>query len=335
MSLKTISAADLLRMPFNAPVPLLSPFLIECGYTVIQAREKAGKTWAALGIAAAVAGGGTFLGGRVEQPRPVIYVDAENGAWRMRQRLRYVLASIDGGDADLAGENLHILGAREHDDDGGESPFPLIDGGDGSRQYVELVREHNAALLIVDTKAKLTRYSDESSAADDVALSQTVRQVQAEGCAVMVLHHIAQGRDAFDPTASRGSTALAGSADLILGVKKQPKVSPEAVAHFWMAVAESRDGDEVDVTAELAPEGDAWRWQIAEVDRAESQAPGVDNVERMMRVARSGQYGRLQDLAAALGWRSDKLSKVKGRAAKSGRIERGELEAVMNAEPVF
>lgn len=334
MSLKPISAADLLAKPMPESVPLLSPFLAESGYTVVQAREKAGKTWAALGMAVAVAGGGTFLGGRVEQPRAVIYVDAENGARRMRQRLHYVLASIDGGDADLAGDNLHILGAREHDDDDGENPFPLIDGGDGSRQYVELVREYGAALLIVDTKAKLTRYSDESSAADDVGLSQTVRQVQAEGCAVMVLHHIAQGRDAFDPTASRGSTALPGSADLILGVKKQPKVNPEAVAHFRLATAESRDGDEVDVTTELAPDGDGWRWQTTEADRAAGHARGVDDVERMMRAARAeGPYQTQGALEQALSWYQGKVSKVNKAAVKSGRLERGELDDAMRAEP--
>jgi len=334
MSLKPISAADLLAKPMPEPVPLLSPFLAECGYTVVQAREKAGKTWAALGMAAAIAGGGTFLGGHCEQPRPVIYVDAENGERRMRQRLRYMQGSIGDGDAVLAGKNLHILGAREHDDECGKNPFPVIDGGDGSLQYVDLVREYGAALLIVDTKAKLTEYTDEKSAADDVALSQTVRQVQAEGCALMVLHHIAQGRDAFDPTASRGSTALPGSADLILGVKKQPKVDPEAVAHFRLASAEARDGDEVDVTAELAPDGDGWSWQTAEIGCVGRHGQDVDDVQRMMQVARTGgPYKRQSDLEQALGWYQGKVSKVNKAAVKSGRLGAKEMEQARLANP--
>src|SRR5215470_9289787 len=63
------------------PIPpresLLSPILLEQSLAMIHAWRGVGKTHVALGIAYAVASGGSFLGWKAERPRKVLYLDGE------------------------------------------------------------------------------------------------------------------------------------------------------------------------------------------------------------------------------------------------------------------
>ena len=64
--LTTISAAALAATEFD-PIAYIVPRYIAPGLTLLAGRPKAGKSWLALNIAEAIAGGGSVLGEHVEQ----------------------------------------------------------------------------------------------------------------------------------------------------------------------------------------------------------------------------------------------------------------------------
>ena len=67
---------------------ILSPFLWSQGLVLLYAKRGVGKTHIALGIAYAVASGGSFLKWSAQEPKKVLYIDGEMPAFSMQERLR-------------------------------------------------------------------------------------------------------------------------------------------------------------------------------------------------------------------------------------------------------
>jgi putative DNA primase/helicase len=66
---------------------LLAPLLASDTAALVYGPAGIGKSFFALGIAWAAAGGGSFLGWRSPRPHRVLYVDGELGAATLRERL--------------------------------------------------------------------------------------------------------------------------------------------------------------------------------------------------------------------------------------------------------
>jgi RecA-family ATPase len=77
---------------------------------MIWAATGVGKSWLALSIALAVAGGGEVLGWRAAQPSRVRYIDGEMTERTVQGRLRTLLDSgaVEGLDREAAAQNLKI-----------------------------------------------------------------------------------------------------------------------------------------------------------------------------------------------------------------------------------
>lgn len=328
MSLRAVSLRHIMENPPPAPEPLLSPWLIEQSFTVLQAAPKVGKTWLSLAAALAVAGGGRFLGWSAPKPRKVLYVDAENGRRLIYDRMRYLMGSIEGIDPEAAVDNLQVIGMREHHDDENGEPFPLIDGKDGSRKYVDAVVAHGASLIVLDTMAQLIDLDDENSATAYRPLTRTVKDLQHAGCAVLLLHHLRKGGRGGDPDAGRGSGALGAAVDLQLGLSRCGK-APTDLAAFKLDAAASRDGVHLSMRAKLQAYGDGACWVNGEAGTAADD--GETKLERVLRVAASGQFERQKDLAEALGMDAGELSKLKKQAVIDGDWTEGQLKAAMEA----
>jgi hypothetical protein len=329
MSLQPLTFEAFKRLPMAEPKPLIASWLHEASYTQIQAAPKAGKTWAALGIALTVAGGGQFLGYRAPEPRKVIYIDAENGQRMMLERLKRLVASLPGLDLEAVKRNLYIMGPWLHDDKHGESPFPLIDGTGGSQDYIDVARDFNAALMVLDTKAKLHSVRSENEAAQDATLSRTIDRLKAIGCAVLLLHHTAQNANAFDPSAGRGTSALPGSVDLLLGLKKRPKAGTGTLSSFRLAVAGdcTRHGVALDVTARLEEDaGGHCRWFV---DGEKPQAE--DDVSKMLRIATEGVFKTDRALEQRCGFSQGRVHKLCAKAESEGRLKPGQLKQLREA----
>src|SRR3954471_7732366 len=83
-----MSAPELLRANLQGRELILDPILATDSLALLYGPRGLGKTFVALGIAWAVAGGGSFLGWTADRPRKVLYIDGEMAAIDLQARLR-------------------------------------------------------------------------------------------------------------------------------------------------------------------------------------------------------------------------------------------------------
>lgn len=205
-ALETFTAADLQQRRFP-PVRWIVPDILPEGLTLLCGKPKLGKSWLALDMACAVAGGGDVLG-RTCDPAPVLYLAMEDNQRRLQKRL-HRLREQDHWPGDL-----HLA-----------TEAPRLDAG-GLQGLGQWCAAHpEGRLVIVDTlatvkPAHVSRQSDYS--ADYQALRGLHGLAGELGIAIVVVHHVrkAEADDPFDTVS--GSTGLTGAADATLILSRRP-----------------------------------------------------------------------------------------------------------------
>jgi hypothetical protein len=154
------------------------------------------KTWLALAIAGAVSAGTDFLDRKTVQT-PVLYLDRENPAAVIRQRLE--ILKLDDS------SHLKIWGRWVPD-----SP-PLL----GDPRLVELARKYKP-LIVVDS---LVRFhdSEENSASTMARISEHLKRLVDAGATVLLLHH--QGKN--PAMLYRGSSDILAGVDTAFNIEKK------------------------------------------------------------------------------------------------------------------
>src|ERR1044071_1500566 len=95
---------------------ILDPILWTKSLALLYGPRGLGKTFVALGIAWAVAGGGSFLGWTADRPRQVLYIDGEMSAIDLQARLRMLGSApptLEFLIADLGAGTMPDLGYME------------------------------------------------------------------------------------------------------------------------------------------------------------------------------------------------------------------------------
>ena len=111
-----MSAPELLAANLRGRERMLDPFLASDSLVLLYGPRGLGKTFVALGIAWAVAGGGSFLGWTADKPRRVLYIDGEMAAVDLQERLRMLGSApptLRFLIADLAAKSFPDLGYIE------------------------------------------------------------------------------------------------------------------------------------------------------------------------------------------------------------------------------
>src|SRR5438445_118737 len=85
---RQMSAPELIAANLRGRELILDPILASDSLALLYGPRGLGKTFVALGIAWAVAGGGSFLGWTADRPRQVLYIDGEMAATDLQARLR-------------------------------------------------------------------------------------------------------------------------------------------------------------------------------------------------------------------------------------------------------
>ena len=91
--LRTVTLEEFLTMDLPKQEMILAPFLPSQGLCLLYAKRGVGKTHVAIGIAYAVAVGGSFLKWKAANPRKVLYIDGEMPAVAMQERLKRISLS--------------------------------------------------------------------------------------------------------------------------------------------------------------------------------------------------------------------------------------------------
>jgi hypothetical protein len=163
-------------------------------FTLLAAREKAGKSLLAVDLCCSIALGESFLDFAVRQG-PALFVPAEENMREIRDR---ILLRLDGrADADL-----HVLPVNGFTDDD-----LRIDQGESLARLVETIKAIAPVVVALDPMRELHNLNENDS--DDMGpMLRPLRQIaHAANMALVLNHHMSlAGR-------SRGSTAIRASAD--------------------------------------------------------------------------------------------------------------------------
>ncbi len=205
---RRITGKELMEMDFPLPTWRIAGLLPEAGLTILAAEAKLGKTWLALQLAKAVAGGQDApLGRRVMSRGRVLYLSYEDGLARLRDRMTAqgwdsdaltLVEFVDGAGVDLASPH-----ARE--------------------ELANEVRAGNIKLVVIDTlKAALRDGRVEENQAEFSNTLYALREaVCGAGASLLIIHHHRKARAGDVSADMRGTSALSGAADMMLGLYRR------------------------------------------------------------------------------------------------------------------
>jgi predicted transcriptional regulator len=195
------TAAELQRRTFP-PVSYCVPDLIPEGLTIIAGKPKIGKSWLALDVCIAVAGGRFCLGERKPVQGSVLYAAMEDNPRRLQRRITRLLATFN----DQWPEPLTLANSWRRLDKGGVGDIG---------QWIEQV--DNPRLVILDTLASVKPIRTQQGYTEDYeSLAALHRLANETGVSIILLHHTRK-MEADDPVDTvSGTLGLAGCADSVL-----------------------------------------------------------------------------------------------------------------------
>ena len=187
---RLLSVSELANIP--PAEPLVDGFIYRGTLAQLSAKSGSYKTFITVAMVCSLALGEDWEGYRVPKREKVVYVAAE-GDSGMYARIA-AWCELSGHDLTSLDGWLTILpGAMQ-----------LGDVGEVSEMH-DIVKDLDAGLVVIDTRAKCTLGMDENSATDQGRAIAASERLVSAGCAVLVIHHA--GRSGSNP---RGSSAWDG-----------------------------------------------------------------------------------------------------------------------------
>lgn len=193
----SITAADLMSMQFP-PIKWVVPGFIPEGLTLLAGAPKIGKSWMALGLAMAVAGGGKAFDEIKCDAGPVLYLALEDNLRRLQSRLHHMGVRSAPASLDLM------------------TSWPTVDEDCVGQLELWLDDHSDARLIVVDVFAKIKSGKGGNRPQYDVDYKDVTslqRLAIDRNVAIILVHHTRkmESEDPFD--AVSGTRGLTGSAD--------------------------------------------------------------------------------------------------------------------------
>jgi hypothetical protein len=232
-SYKVVNILELANHTFKPREKILSPWCLTQSLNMIYAWRGVGKTHVALGIAFAIATGGSFLCWQASQRRKVIYLDGEMPGASLQNRLTALIASSD---ADFDPEYFRILTP-----DLQSSAMPDICTIEGQLAIEDLIGD--AEVIIVDNLSSLARSGGNENAAESVEMtSGWALRMRQQGRTVIFIHHSGKGGE------QRGTSKREDILDVVISLKRPADYQPSEGAKFEVHFQKGRDlqGDDAE-----------------------------------------------------------------------------------------
>jgi putative DNA primase/helicase len=222
--LKVLDGFQLLSAQFPPRRLMLSPWLPEKGLAMLYAPRGVGKTWIALGIAHAVAGGSEFLRWRAARPNRVVYIDGEMPAVALQERYAAVIAASG---TDAPGANFRLLAADMQADG-----LPDLADPEAQRFYDRYVAD--ADFIIVDNLSTVARSLRENEADSFGPLQAWMVSQRSAGRSVLLIHHAGKGGG------QRGTSRKEDTLDSVISLSRPPGYAANEGARFEVRFTKSR-----------------------------------------------------------------------------------------------
>jgi 5S rRNA maturation endonuclease (ribonuclease M5) len=284
-----VQVGDWLRVQQEAPSWVVDGLILQGGLTLLIGKPKVGKSTLARSIGLAVALGRPILGRQVRQgPVLMLTHHREDPPAAVR-------------------EHLLKMGVREGD----AVPLYIADGVQALGDILAWVETNRPALIVIDTIARYTSFEDVNDYTKVLAALEPLQDLARQyGTAVLALHHAPKtGDDRETIDSPLGSTALAGSADVIMRYRR--------TGDRRILQTVNRFGDDLPETViTLGPDG--WPEAIGslqEVQASEEERAILDAI------AANGPMTK-DELREALGRKAIDLVRTLQALLRQGRIGR-------------
>lgn len=218
----TLGIDDLLRMEIPHRELLLDPILPAKGLMMIHARRGGSKTFLALAIGLAVAGGTSLLRWSAPKARRVLYVDGEMTLVDLQKRLAALRHGIG---SNIPNENFRLL-AADHTD------VPDLATQSGQRALDPLL--HEVDLLVVDNISTLCWTRSDNDAGSWTSMQEWILGLRRRGIAVLLVHHSGKSGE------QRGTSRREDVLDTVIALRRPADYKPQQGARFEVHVEKSR-----------------------------------------------------------------------------------------------
>ncbi len=216
--LTTISLKTFVNMEISEREMFLDPIIPGQGLAMLVAKRGVGKTHVALGIAFAVATGGTFLRWKAPKARSVLYIDGEMAQKSMQNRLKQLICMFNevyNPDADL----FQLL-TPDH------QPLGMPDlatqaGRDSIEPFIQ-----KADFIVIDNISCLFRTGGENDSEDWQPAQEWALYLRRIGKSILFVHHM--GKNGLQ----RGTSKREDILDTVISLKHPDDYSPEDGAYF-------------------------------------------------------------------------------------------------------
>lgn len=276
--LTKVTAQEFILSEIKPRPMLLDPVLPAQGLAMLYSKRGIGKTYLALGLAAAVASGGQFLRWRAPQSHHVLYVDGELPAITLQERIASILASIEN---EFVPEALQFITP-----DLQQRPMPNL----ATVQGQALIEPHLAAvhLVVLDNLSALC-HCDENEGFDWLPVQNWTLSLRRRGISVLLIHHAGKSG------AQRGTSRREDLLDTVITLKHpadyEPSQGLRCQVHFEKTRAMLGDqANPFEVRLETQPNGAA-AWTVQGLEHA--------TTEQAEELFETGMSAR--DVAAELG----------------------------------
>jgi hypothetical protein len=222
--LRALDLQELLSIELPPREFVLAPWLPSQGLALLYAFRGVGKTQVALGIAYAVASGGSFLKWNAPAPRRVLYLDGEMPLVAMQERMARIVRAAETSPP--APEYLRLVNP-----DMQERGFSLSNE-QGQRRLEPLLA--NVSLVIVDNISTLASGGRENEAESWLPLQEWALMLRRRGISVLFIHHAGKGG------AQRGTSRREDVLDAVLALRHPKDFDPRQGARFELHFEKAR-----------------------------------------------------------------------------------------------
>lgn len=183
---------------------LVENLITRGGMHFITAPPGGGKSWIAVDLVRACSDGSLWMGCLPATQCNVLYINEEMGIGRFFQRFFKLCPT--------ACENVHVM----------QKQMVKLDNPEHMADIVAYVKEHQIAIVILDTFVRVHGY-DENSNTDMAKLYDRMKGINESGAAIIALHHHKKGIHAGPVAheAMRGAGEIAAQADLVATVENK------------------------------------------------------------------------------------------------------------------
>ncbi|NPV78927.1 MAG: AAA family ATPase [Firmicutes bacterium] len=297
-AIEVMTAQELLNMQIPEPVEIVPGILVE-GVTVFAGKPKLGKSWAALGIAIAVATGGYAFGCIQVKQRGVLYLALEDSKRRLQDRVRILLKNAPPP------PNLYI-----------SRVWPRLDQ-EGDMELDKFLTDHpEVKLVIIDIFERIRerKTNDRGKTLynlDYASVAKLKAVTDKHGASLLLVHHTNRGEHDDPIDMLSGSSGIAGAADSVLVLKR---TRGKADAELFVV---GRDIEERTLALRADPHvggwvllGDAEEYKISRERQAVIEA-----------LKANGEPMSPKQIALALGQPYENVKMLLSRMVKNGEIK--------------